>query len=155
MLPELIALTTLLALTVIVHASGMMLLLRWLLRVHTALGSELWASTRLMVRTLWCIIALHLLEIAIWASFYWWRGYLPDAESAFYFSGTTYTTVGYGDLLLPKNARLIGPIEGLAGILMCGLSAAFFFAVMSKLFRGATDAPAESGSPPAPGSTLT
>ena len=32
--------------------------------------------------------------------------------------------------LLDKQWRLLAPIEGLTGILMCGLSAAFFFAVV-------------------------
>ena len=53
---------------------------------------------------------------------------------AVYFAGVTYTTVGYGDLLLPKEWQLFGPLEGLTGILMCGLSTAFFFAVLSKRF---------------------
>ena len=45
---------------------------------------------------------------------------------------TTYTTLGYGDLVLPKEWRLLGPVEGLTGILMSGLSTGFFFAVVSR-----------------------
>jgi hypothetical protein len=73
-----------------------------------------------------------LLEISVWGLFYFWQGCLPDAESAFYFSGVTYTTVGYGDLVLPKPWRMLAPLEALTGILMCGLSAAFFFAVVTR-----------------------
>jgi hypothetical protein len=75
---------------------------------------------------------IHVIEIAVWALVFWWQKCLPDAESSFYFAGVTYTTVGYGDLVLPKEWRLFGPLEGLTGILMCGLSTAFFFAVLSK-----------------------
>ncbi|HVR19331.1 MAG TPA: potassium channel family protein, partial [Polyangiaceae bacterium] len=53
---------------------------------------------------------------------------------ALYFSGVTYSTVGYGDLVLPEHWRLLGPIEGLTGILMCGLSTGLFFALISKLY---------------------
>lgn len=60
---------------------------------------------------------------------------MPDAESAFYFSGVTYTTVGYGDLVLPKPWRLLAPLEALTGILMCGLSTGLFFAVVSQWIR--------------------
>jgi hypothetical protein len=35
-------------------------------------------------------------------------------------------------LLLPKEWQLFGPVEGLTGILMCGLSTAFFFVIVSK-----------------------
>ena len=69
---------------------------------------------------------------SVWALFYWWQKCLPDAESSFYFSAVTYTTVGYGDLVLPQEWRLLGAVEGLTGILMCGLSTGLFFAVVSK-----------------------
>jgi hypothetical protein len=42
------------------------------------------------------------------ALFYWWQKCLADAESPFNFSGVTYTTVGYGDLVLPQEWRLLG-----------------------------------------------
>ena len=42
------------------------------------------------------------------------------------------TTLGYGDLVLPHKWRLLGPVEGLTGILMCGLSTGFFFAFFSR-----------------------
>ncbi len=58
---------------------------------------------------------------------------MPDLQSAFYFSAVTYTTTGYGDLVLPNEWRLVGGVEALTGILMCGWSAAFFFAVVSRM----------------------
>jgi voltage-gated potassium channel len=59
----------------------------------------------------------------------------PSWESAFYFSTTTYSTVGYGDLVLPTSWRLLGPIEATTGVLMCGLSAAFLFAIVTRLIE--------------------
>jgi hypothetical protein len=73
-------------------------------------------------------------EISVWALFFWWQQCLPDVESSFYFSGVTYATLGYGDLLLPKEWRMFGPLEALTGSLMVGLSIAFFFAVVSRKF---------------------
>jgi hypothetical protein len=70
----------------------------------------------------------------VWALFYFWEGCLPDADSAFYFSGVTYTTIGYGDVVLPKPWRILGPVEGVTGILMCGLSAGLFFATVSWIY---------------------
>ena len=77
--------------------------------------------------------------------FYLWRGCLPDAETAFYFSGATYATIGYGDVVLAKPWRLLAPIEGLMGILMCGLSAGYLFAVLSHVYQSRhVEAPAVS-----------
>ena len=64
---------------------------------------------------------------------------MPDAESALYFSGVSYTTIGYGDLVLLKPWRVLGPVEGLTGILMCGLSAGLFFALVTRIYASRLD----------------
>ena len=55
-------------------------------------------------------------------------------RSALYFAVVTYSTVGYGDLVLAKGRRLVAGVEALTGILMCGWSTGFFFIVASKLY---------------------
>jgi hypothetical protein len=52
----------------------------------------------------------------------------------------TYTTIGYGDLVLPKPWRMLAPVEGLTGILMCGLSASIFFAVVNRIYTSRLEA---------------
>jgi hypothetical protein len=123
----------LVATTVVVHAVGIAVLLRLILRRHTQLPTNVWPMIRLVVGVTWALILIHLIEVAIWALFFLWAECLPDAESAFYFSGVTYATVGYGDVVLPQPWRMLGPLEGLTGILMCGLSTGFFFAVFSRI----------------------
>ena len=122
----------LLALTVTIHAAGLSAMLP---RITSALpDTRFWPVTWRVIQVAWWLLLLHLAEIVVWALFYWWQKCLPDAESSLYFSGVTYTTLGYGDLVLPKEWRLLGTMEGLTGILMSGLSTGFFFAVVSKLF---------------------
>lgn len=79
------------------------------------------------------MIGWHLVEISLWALMYVWDAAIPDLPSAFYFSAVTYTTTGYGDLVLSPEWRIVAGIEALTGILMCGWSTAFFFAVVSRL----------------------
>jgi hypothetical protein len=125
----------LVAVTVGVHCTGLAWLVRLLMNAHYPLPTRLWPVTLLLVRIALCLITISLVEIAIWGAFYLWKGLLPDAESAFYFSGITYTSIGYGDLVLLKPWRILGPVEGLIGILMSGLSAGLFFAVLSRIYR--------------------
>jgi hypothetical protein len=120
----------LLAVTVTIHAAGLTAILR---RASLPLPSPRFGPvTRRLIWVAWWLLLLHLAEISVWALFFWWRKCLPDLESSFYFSGVTYTTLGYGDLVLPHEWRLFSPVEGLTGILMCGLSTGLFFAVVSK-----------------------
>ena len=89
-------------------------------------------SAMLMMRLMTAFICLHLLEIVLWTAFYRWRCF-PAWESAFYFSAASYATVGYGDVVLPQMWRTLGPVESISGVLMCGLSASFLFAIVSRL----------------------
>ena len=124
-----IAAISLVVITVIIHAVGFSALLRVMIRAHTLTKSGLHHVTRSLIGLTCWLILIHLVEISVWGLFYFWQGCLPDAETALYFSGVTYTTVGYGDLVLPKPWRMLAPIEALTGILLCGLSTGLFFAV--------------------------
>ena len=121
-------------LTVATHATGIALLLRTFIRLRPLPSSVLRISLMLL-RMIWWLVLLHLAEISIWALFYLWRGCLTDAGTAFYFSGVTYTTIGYGDVVLPNPWRLLGPVEGLMGVLMCGLSTGYFFVIASRIYQ--------------------
>jgi len=137
MISKLLAAWCLLALTVAIHAAGLSAMLPGIRSVLP--GRRFWPLTWRLLSVAWRLVLLHLAEIVVWGLFYWWQKCLPDAESSFYFSAVTYTTVGYGDLVLPQEWRLVGAVEGLTGILMCGLSTGLFFAVVSK-YLAATSA---------------
>jgi hypothetical protein len=118
--------------TVAVHAVGFDALLQVMIRSHALTTSGFLSVTRVVIALTCWLILIHLAEIAVWGLFFFWQGCMPDAETAFYFSGVTYTTVGYGDLVLPKPWRMLAPLEALTGILMCGLSTGLFFALVSR-----------------------
>ena len=124
----------LVAATVALHAAGLAAVLSIFSGSRQSqLPARFWPTTWLLVRATWCLMLIHLAAITVWALFYWWWECLPDAESAFYFSGVTYATIGYGDLVLEEPWRMLAPVEGLTGILMCALSAGFYFALVSRI----------------------
>ena len=133
MLSELVAAFILLAMCVIVHAGGLAWLLRRLLLRPKKMNHGMFGAVTLLIKVASWLLVFHLVEIAFWAFFFWLGGCLPNLETAFYFSGVTYSTVGYGDVVLPHEWRLLAPLEGLTGILMCGLSTGFFFVIVSRL----------------------
>src|SRR5262245_20132638 len=108
----------LMASNVALHAVGVVAALDSLRRkeVRPGLGSGIW----LFVGLAGWIILLHVTEIMVWAFAYTAWNAMPDLPSAMYFSAVTYTTTGYGDLVLPQSWRLVGAVEALTGILMCG-----------------------------------
>ena len=132
MLVKILMAACLVAITVTIHAAGLGMVLSHVSRSKVRLERRFWPITWLLIRIAWLLIVFHVFEIVIWGLFFWWQKCLPDAASSFYFSGVSYATIGYGDVVLPKGWWLFGPAEGLTGILMCGLSTALFFAVLSK-----------------------
>ena len=134
MVARLVVACSLMALCVTIHAGGVTYAIRRLRRSQVA-APRFWSSTGLFVLIAVWIVFLHLAEISAWAVAYAWNGAMPDLQTALYFSAVTYTTTGYGDVLLPEPWRLDGGVEALTGILMCGWSTGFFFAIVNRLYE--------------------
>jgi len=86
----------------------------------------------LVVQLTAAVIVLHGVLILFWAACYRCLC-LPSWESALYFSATSYATVGYGEVVLPSNWRMLGPLESIVGLLMCGISVSVLFATVARL----------------------
>ncbi|HYQ92284.1 MAG TPA: potassium channel family protein [Candidatus Competibacteraceae bacterium] len=131
----------LIGLTVLIHAGGLRLLL-WRLAKHQLFWE---AYHSLLVDTLWLtgvvssLVVLHLTEIVLWALFFYRKGLFPNLETAGYYSLLTYTTVGYGDVVLPQWWRLVGTSEALVGILMTAWSTALLVGVVTRLTKRLMD----------------
>lgn len=134
MVSKLLVAWCLMALCVVIHSAGLILVLRFLKRQVLSIERHVWIATWTLVSIAGWTVLLHLLQIAVWAIYYNAMEAMPDLTSAFYFSAVTYTTTGYGDLVLPEEWRLIGGVEALTGILMCGLSTGMFFVLFTRIF---------------------
>ena len=137
----------LVAATLSFQSAGMAILIHWA-RATIAQGISLnklspWRSAVLMIRFTAVMIILQLLQILLWAGFYRWHC-LSTWESSFYFSATSYSTVGYGDIVLPRIWRTLGPLESVIGVIMCGISVSALFAIAIRLIEN------EARSPTAP-----
>jgi hypothetical protein len=128
----------LMALCVAIHAGGVTTAMRWL-RPKPVVARGFWRWTWLLVRVAAWMVLLHLLEISVWGYFYFRQAALPGLRAALYFSAVTYTTTGYGDLVLPEEWQLVGGVEALTGILMCGWSTGLFFAIVNRMYDGQAD----------------
>jgi len=84
------------------------------------------------MQTTIAVILVHGMVILLWAGFFRYLCF-QSWERAVYFSGSTYATVGYGDVLLPQQWQLLGPLESMVGVLMCGISVSLLFALVTRL----------------------
>ena len=122
-------------LTVTVHFFGLLALM-WLLHNHghrlraRDSWSGLGASILIVV---FGLVVIHTVEIWLYAVAFLTIGALGDLETALYFSTTSFTTLGYGDVVLDRRWRVFRAIEGANGLLLFGWSTAFLFDIIRRL----------------------
>lgn len=89
------------------------------------------------------IFAVHTVEIWLFAGAYWLLlGHLaigqmttrtpPDMFDLLYFSASTYTTVGYGDVVVQGAIRILAGTEGLMGLILITWSASFTYSELQR-----------------------
>jgi hypothetical protein len=125
--------TFMVALTVLIHLVGLALLVR-VLQSHNRIvrTARILPLSLLLLATLG-VIAIHTAEIWLYAALYLKLGAFHHFEEALYFSTVTYSSIGYGDLLMPHAWRILGAIEGAVGIVMLGWSTAFLVSLLTQL----------------------
>ena len=125
------------AICAVIHLITLIRLLEWLLLKKATFDRShgFRHVTPLLLFVFSVITVLHVFEACIWGAFYAFYKLFPDWETSIYFSLGSYTTIGYGDVVLPEKWRLLGGIEGITGVLLCGVSTAIIFAVVNVLFR--------------------
>ncbi|WDF72980.1 potassium channel family protein [Novosphingobium sp. KACC 22771] len=79
------------------------------------------------------IIALHGVEIWAFALVYFAVGAVQGLEPSLYFSTISYSTVGYSDIHITSQWRLIGAFESILGMLLLGWSTSFFFRMLGRI----------------------
>jgi voltage-gated potassium channel len=122
----------LIAITIIIHGVGTTSWIRYLLARP---GIQ---SLRVVISTAIVLITLHLVEILVWALAYMLMlptDELQSLEASLYFSAVTFTTLGYGDITLSSDWRLLSGLEAIDGILLIGWSTAFLFAVLQRTWQ--------------------
>ena len=123
----------LLAITLVIHGTGMF----QTLRINAALlertqGSRSGArSMGILILAAWMIILYSLLEVMLWALFFYFRGAQPNLSSAFYNGLLNYTTLQAG--YLPLRWRLLEGMLAMAGLLTFAWSTSVLFAVAQGL----------------------
>lgn len=85
----------------------------------------------------------NLAQIVIWGALFLWLGEFNSLQEAVYHSGVNFATLGYGDIVMSAQWKLLGPLEAVNGALMIGLSGASMLAVLQHHLRKQLGQPRE------------
>jgi hypothetical protein len=99
------------------------------------LGIHLWRNGVVTMALIVILLTGHFGQMALWASVFMAAGEFQTFAAAFYHSAVNYTTLGYGDIVMSEEWRLLGPQEAVSGTLAFGWSTAAIVTIVIRLFR--------------------
>jgi len=121
--------------TVGIHAAAMMLAVQLIRKKEGGLREKL--RQRHLCRVSGIVLLMFLaslIEVLVWAVVYLWLNAIEGVEQAFYFSMVTFTTLGYGDVVLQERWRLLASFEAANGIILFGWTTAIVMAVVHRVY---------------------
>lgn len=125
----------LILLTTAVHAGGMSLALRSFRSHATIAGVGLHLSRVFSIgRVVLIMYLVGVAEVLLWAAAYRAFDVIEGFEKAIYFSAVTFTTLGYGDVVLDGSRRILSSLEAINGIIMFGWSTAIVIAAVQRVY---------------------
>lgn len=95
-------------------------------------------TVRILIATSSFLIFMHLIQSSIWAALY---VVLPgidefqNFEKAIYFSLVTFSTLGYGEITIDSDNRILAGLEAVNGIILIGWSTAFMFSIFQEMIK--------------------
>ena len=132
----------LIVLTVLIHVFGLSLVRQWIERVMPYIETQrMFSAPRrwTIAGVVLCITVLHSLEAALWATTFRFLGALPNARAAMLYSLNAITAFGHVNLYLADRWQLMGSLEALNGWILFGLSTAFLFGLIQRVWSHVTD----------------
>jgi hypothetical protein len=103
----------------------------------------------LIVATLVLLIG-NLVQIMLWSALFLWLGEFEQAYDAIYHSAVNFSSLGYGDIVMRRERRLLGPLEAVNGVLMLGMSAATLMAIVQHMIKLLSEGRSKEGPGGAP-----
>ena len=112
--------------TAMIHAAGQAVGLRWLMKAYAMRlhMTSIWMRSLVVGALVLIMFLATLLEASLWAATYVGLGAISEFEEALYFSTVTYTTLGFGDVVLNEQWRLLSAFEAANGVIIFGWTTA-------------------------------
>ena len=77
----------------------------------------------------------NMVQIMLWGTLFMWLGEFGEFYDAVYHSAVNFTSLGYGDIVMSRNRKLLGPLEAHDGVLMLGMTAAALMAILQRMIK--------------------
>ena len=112
-------------LCLLVQSLLLVMAIRYYYRNEYLLNSpSFWSSLVVIKSIMLLLVVSNLVQVAVWAMLFQMLGEFQQFSEAFYHSAVNFATLGYGDVVMSDEHKLLGPLEAINGVLMIGISTA-------------------------------
>jgi hypothetical protein len=103
------------------------------------------AGIRPLIVAMLAMLAANFIQITLWGLVFLLLGEFNELYEAFYHSAVNFSSLGYGDVVMSKNRKLLGPLEAINGVIMLGMTSAAMMVILQQLIRAQRDEIIASG----------
>ena len=93
------------------------------------------ASIRPLLIAMLAMMVGNLVQVLLWGGLFVWLGEFGEFYDAVYHSAVNFTSLGYGDVVMNRKWKFLGPLEALDGVLMLGMTAAALMAILQRMIK--------------------
>lgn len=97
------------------------------------------AGLRPLLVTMMAMMFGTFLQVLVWGCLFLWLGEFDELYEAVYHSTVNFASLGYGDIVMSKSWKMLGPLEAINGVLMLGMSAAALMVILQQMIRSMHD----------------
>jgi len=94
---------------------------------------------RTLLVAMLAMVAGNFVQITLWGILFIWLGEFSELYEAVYHSAVNFASLGYGDIVMSKSWKLLGPLEAVNGVLMVGMSSAALMVILQQLIKTQRD----------------
>ena len=113
----------------------------WSVRYYIRKSSDSVASQRFLAGiqpilvAMLAMVAGNFFQITLWGILFIWLGEFNELYEAVYHSAVNFASLGYGDIVMSKSWKLLGPLEAVNGVLMVGMTSAALMVILQQLIK--------------------
>lgn len=122
---------------VVFHGIGMRTVTDYVRRRSKAMAARAtsWRADLLLANAIFCLLSTLLLETVAWTAVLLWTRLVPSWREGGYFVANTYTTLGYGKMILPESWKMLAPIIGISGLFCFGWTGSVLVDLVGRVNR--------------------
>jgi hypothetical protein len=119
----------------LVHGAAMRMITTHVIRRSKALAlrPSQWRADLLLASIILAMLAAHLVETGIWTTVLVRSHLVTDWREAGYFAANTYTTLGYGEVILAAHWKMLAPIIAISGLFTFGWTGSVLVDVVGRV----------------------